>query len=191
MPHYSVRCPARSARSRSPLGSWLRFGLQERCFGYRDANISQILHLRVQPSHSALEQVPAPGVVAGHEVQVPSRNVDRSCVLRGPACAENAAGKSPKETANRLLSFMTCIPADAIGLIRLADDRRPIRANTPRTVHPVSAGDWRFGAGRRGLADDRGPVGSDATRAVDPIGASGGVALCSKSKCASRYHDGE
>jgi len=56
-----------------------QIGLQERiCFGYRDPNVSQAQHLRAQPRRSALEQVPASRTIAGHEVQVPSRNVDGS-----------------------------------------------------------------------------------------------------------------
>ena len=56
-----------------------QIGLQERCcFGYRDSNVSQIQHLRVQSRRSALEQVPASRTIAGHEVEVPSRNVDGS-----------------------------------------------------------------------------------------------------------------
>ena len=54
-----------------------QIGLQERCcFGYRDPNVSQIQHLRVQPRRPAFEEVPASRTIAGHEVQVPSRNVD-------------------------------------------------------------------------------------------------------------------
>jgi hypothetical protein len=67
-----------------------------------------------------------------------------------------------------------------------------MRSDAARSVHPIGAGDWRSGAVHRcGFADDRRPIWSNAAHSVDAIGASGGVALWSKSERAHHDHHGE
>src|SRR5262245_9831092 len=72
--------------------------LQERCrFGYRNADVGQILDLRAQPRSLAIQQVPAAGAVVGHEVQVPACDVDASCILGRPEPNERSNGAGELE----------------------------------------------------------------------------------------------
>ena len=82
------------------------------------------------------------------------------------------------------------IPSDALTLIGFADDRRAIRSGAPCPVGSFGAGNRRSGVIRR-FADDRRAIRPDAAGSVDPIGASGGVALCSKSESPGRSDYGE
>jgi hypothetical protein len=81
---------------------------------------------------------------------------------------------------------------DATGLLRLANDGRPIRSDTARPVDAVGASDRGFGAVRRRcFVDDGGPIRPGASRSVDPVGTSDRVALLGESEHAGRNNAGE
>ena len=106
-------------------------GLQE-CgrFGHRDANVGQILHLRAEVHSLAVKDVPAAGAIVGHEVHVPSGDVDGS---RIEWCPEPDGGAA--DIGERELRLMRGRIDQGHASRRLAEGAGPNVGETPVDTH--------------------------------------------------------